>query len=389
MNQRDIAEIRRRLNPDRRHPTIIRGCYVGSDGHIISTFDKNIGSMAQEENEKFMALFKKVLSGTPGQNFLAIDYTTQQAADGAQHMLLDQLRDSALKDDAAVEYFFGQAAEFIKGYANADLSVDEAQKLPNYLVLMLHDGYDVPHRDNNDEMDHDRSAGVFGYTLCAVCPVKQSKAALRYFASEGDFHAQESDWVVGMPELGFMYPAFEERGANIYRVMYYTRNSNDLHDDFVTGILGADLQMTAGEQQETFRSILSETLADECSMEVVQTVHETIATLIEEQKADKTAEPLAFSKQDMVHLLEESGVSEEKTAKFEERYDESFGEQAVIPAVNTVQPKQFKVETPSVSIKVSPERSDLIETRMIDGKYYIMVLADGEVEVNGMRISME
>ena len=80
-------------------------------------------------------------------------------------------------------------------------------------------------------------------------------------------------------------------------------------------------------------------------------------------------------------------MSQEKQAAFEERYAESFGEQAAIPAVNVVAPKQFRIDTPNVSIKVDPEHSDLVETRMIDGRYYIVILADGDVEVNGMRIS--
>jgi hypothetical protein len=42
-----------------------------------------------------------------------------------------------------------------------------------------------------------------------------------------------------------------------------------------------------------------------------------------------------------------------------------------------------------VSIKVAPDRSDLIETRMIDGKCYILVLADGDVEVNGVNVKFK
>ena len=80
-------------------------------------------------------------------------------------------------------------------------------------------------------------------------------------------------------------------------------------------------------------------------------------------------------------------MSQEKQTAFEERYAESFGEQAAIPAVNMVAPKQFRIDTPNVSIKVDPEHSDLVETRMIDGRYYIVILADGDVEVNGMRIT--
>lgn len=85
-------------------------------------------------------------------------------------------------------------------------------------------------------------------------------------------------------------------------------------------------------------------------------------------------------------MLLDSGVSEEKAASFEERYAEAFGEHTELPAVNMITTKQFKVDTPSVSIKVDPEHSSLIETRMIDGRYYLCILVDGEVEVNGVKV---
>ena len=82
-------------------------------------------------------------------------------------------------------------------------------------------------------------------------------------------------------------------------------------------------------------------------------------------------------------------VSPQRAEAFEEQYGQTFGVNAVIPAVNVVAPKKFTVTTPSVVIRVDPEHSDLIETRVIDGKCYIMVLADGNVEVNGVSVRME
>ena len=54
MNQRDFSELRRRLNPDRHNPSVIRGCYVTHDGQMISTFAQPVFGMAQEENEKYI-----------------------------------------------------------------------------------------------------------------------------------------------------------------------------------------------------------------------------------------------------------------------------------------------------------------------------------------------
>lgn len=387
MNPKDLSEIKRRLNPDRRFPTVLRGCYLGADGHVISTFTQAVGSLPQEECEKYMAIFRRCLSGTAGQNLLNIDFDAEQDDQVAAHQLLTALCDSALKNDAAVEQFYQKIIAWVNAAFTQNQSVEEQQAANNYLVLLLHDGYDVPYRTVNDEMDRERSESVLNYMLCAVCPVKQSKPALRYFAAESEFHASASDWVVGAPEVGFMFPAFEERGANISRAVYYTRDTADIHTDFVHSVFQAEIQMTAQEQQQTFQTLLTETLAEECSMETVQNVHDTIRGMIEAQKADKTAEPLCMGRQDVKRVLEECGVSEEKTAAFEEKYSESFGEQAEIPAVNMVMPKQFKVDTPSVTIRIDPDHSDLIETRIIDGKSYIMILADGDVEVNGVKIT--
>ena len=388
MNQRDLSELRRRLNPDKRNPTVLRGCYVDSEGKVISTFVQAVGRLPQEENEKYMALFKKCLSGTAGQNLLPIDFTPEQVETGEAHRLLMTLRDTGLQDASAVDEFCGRAIAYVRAkHDELAQSVDAQQAADNYLILLLHDGYDLPVRTAGDELDREQSSEMFSYILCAVCPVRQSKPSLRYFAAESEFHSRETDWVVGVPDLGFLFPAFEERSANIYRALYYTRDAADLHDAFLQSVFNAQPQMTAPEQKEALQAILQETLQEECSLDVVQTMHETVSAMIEEQKADKNAEALCLTGRDVKQVLENCGVSQEKQAAFEERYAESFGEQAAIPAVNVVAPKQFRIDTPNVSIKVDPEHSDLVETRMIDGRYYIVILADGDVEVNGMRIN--
>ena len=85
-------------------------------------------------------------------------------------------------------------------------------------------------------------------------------------------------------------------------------------------------------------------------------------------------------------LLNSCGVSEEKITAFEERYDDVFGADATVPPQNIIDAKQFEVKTPDVTIKVNPERSDLVQTRIINGARYILIRADEGVEVNGVNI---
>ncbi|MDD2647297.1 MAG: DUF4317 domain-containing protein [Eubacteriales bacterium] len=388
MNQKDIAEIKRRLNPEKNSLTALRGLYVNNRGEIISDFDYAPGSIPQEELEKYLSLMKRSLSGTIGQNLLSVDFSSEQAENGKEHGILMNMVRSGLTDDDALAEFFDEAIDYIKkaGGSGAQ-SVESEQEACNYLILMAHDNYDVPFRAADGENDAERASEVFSYILCCLCPVKQTKPALSYFAQRNEFHSRLSDWVVSAPEMGFMFPAFEDGGADIYRALFYTKDASDTRDDFTLRVFGSEMPMSALEQQETFQSIMLGALGTDCNIKTVQAVHETISEKIKERSADRSAEPLSLTGGDVRKVLEECGVSGEKAEEFEQRYTEEFGEKAEIPAVNTLSPKQFKIKTPSVTINVDPERSDLVETRIIDGRQYIMVLADGDVEVNGIKIN--
>ena len=63
MNQHDLSEIRRRLNPDKRNPSVICGCYVDHIGNPITSFSVPVASLYEQENVAYMSIFKKVLSG--------------------------------------------------------------------------------------------------------------------------------------------------------------------------------------------------------------------------------------------------------------------------------------------------------------------------------------
>ena len=375
MNSRDVNELRRRLTPDNTNLTCIRGCYVSSKKEIISLFRLPPVSLPPEECEKYLALFKKVLSGVPGKNLVDIAFANEAVGVSDEHKLLTALKDSALEDDDMAQVFFQRVID--------GLQTEEA-----CLILLAHDAYDIPFRNSSGERENELSSEMFRYILCAVCPVKLSRASLAYSAGDNLFHPEDPNWVVGAPELGFLFPAFEERAANIYNALCYTKDIAQSHEGFVNTVFGATPPMPAAEQKEAFREILQETLAEECSMEVVQSVHEQLCEQIAEQKHDKEAPPLKVSAPQIRQALEVCGVPEERVTAFEQRYQEQFGNGMDVTAVNVMDPKQFEVRTPSVVIKVDPDRRDLVETRVINGSRYILIRADEGVEVNGVTVSI-
>lgn len=375
MNRKEISEIRRRFNLDKNAISCIRGCYVNDKHEIVSMFNRPLLSFPQEEAEKYLAIFRRTLSGIPGKNLVDMVFRPDQVMDGEEHRLLSALRNTALKVEEGVQTLYQKI-------------IDNLEMEGNYLILMLHDAYDVPFRTKDELKMDDASEEVFDYIMCAICPVKLSKPALSYYAEDNEFHDRELDWVVASPELGFMFPTFDDRAANIYNALYFTRDTETMHGEFISAVFNTDSPMPADEQKETFQALLEETLGDELSYEVVQTVHEQIREKIEEQKADKEAEPLVISKREVKNMLESCGISEEHVAAFEQKYDEDFGATIDLGAHNIVNERKFEVRTPDVTIQVNPERSDLVQTRIIDGFKYILIRADEGVAVNGVNINI-
>ena len=373
MNEKEIAEIRRRFKPDKSNITHVRGCYVNEKREIISEFDQSLTLSRQEDAEKLLNVLRKTLSGTVGKNLLDIEFDTRQVVEGEEHRLLMALRDSHLGDQEAVHALFQRVV------ASLDLE-------GNYLILLAHDTYDVPYRSKDGTRQEDASDQVFSYILCSVCPVKLTKDALSYYIQENQFHSVEADWVVAPPEVGFMFPSFDERSTNLYNALYYTRDISQSHPDLVDALFKSPVPMPAAVQKETFQSILGDTLEEECRYGVVQAVHDELCGMIAAHKESREEEPLVISKVTVKRVLHECGVSPEHMERFEEQYDRQFGPEADLPPRNIVDSRQLEVKTPDVTIKVNSERSDLVETRVIDGARYILIRAEEGVEVNGVQI---
>lgn len=376
MIEKEIAELRRRIRPDKSSISHVRGCYVNESGEIISQFDQPLGVMTQDESERIFTVLRKTMSGSLGKNLLDIEFETAQVAHGEEHHLLMRLRDSSLEDEDAVQTFFHRVIQsvHIEG---------------NYLILLARDAYDVPFKGKDGEHFNEGSTDVFSYILCSICPVKQTKPALSYYPQENTFRTLGIDWVVAQPEAGFLFPAFDDRSTNLYNALYYTRDITQNQDGLIDVIFRSHAPMPAAEQQETFRGILADTLEDDCSYTIMQGVHNKVREMIEVHKTSKEPTPLTFSKSTVKRVLEDCGVSDERLKDFDGKFDSRFGEDAELHPKNLMDSKQFELKTPDVTIKVNPERSDLIRTEMIHGTRYILIRADEGVEVNGVNIHIE
>ena len=373
MNQKEINELRRRFRADKSNISRIYGCFVNTNQEIVAYIDSSLGMLKEEEQEIYLARLKKCLSGGQGRNLIDVEFSTQQVVDSEEHRLLSKLRSTQCADADAREALYRRVID----------ALDMEQS--NYVILLASDSYDVPYRGTDDEDQADASAEVFTYFVCAVCPVKDATADLRFFYDVSEFHIASSGPLLGNTALGFLFPAFDSRSANIYNALYYVQKPDALHEEFIDAVFRTEPPMSAPEQRNAFHTALVDALEAECSYGVVQSINEQLRERVELHKAEKDPELLSLEPREVENILRQGGVSEPHVEAFRKAVEESFGEDAALQPGNLVD-KKFEIVTPNVKITMPPEYSEMVATRVIDGRKYILIPADEGLEVNGVSV---
>ncbi len=371
MNKKEILEIRKQFTPANCAITRICGCYVDHEKNKKMESKEAFLSLPEEEAFKYFDIFKKTLSGTVGKNMLNMEFPLDAEMPGGTQEFLLKLRASKLEDDMLLEEFYDKV---IATYEYAE----------NYYIILIHAMYDIPGKTSDDLEMFDASDEVYEYLLMSICPVSLSKAGLCYNAEDNRIEDRIRDWIVDMPDKGFLFPAFNDRSTDLHSMLYYTKKSSDLQPEMIDQLLGARIPMSADDQKESFQMIIEDTLGEDGDYETVRNIHETLNDLIEEHKEEP--DPLALDKTEMKKVFEQSGVDAVKMENFERNFEENAGEKATLLASNIAETKKFNIETPDVVIKVNPDRVDLIETRIIDGRQCIVIPVDDHIEVNGINV---
>ena len=234
-----------------------------------------------------------------GKNLLNMEFPLETESEGGTQEFLLKLRNSRLTDDALLEEFYNRVID----------SYDYAE---NYLILLVHAAYDIPGKSTDGSEMFDASDEVYDYIMCTFCPVKLSKPGLSYHAEENSFHERIRDWIVEMPDAGFLFPAFNDRSTDIHNLLYYSKNAENLGNGLTDLLLGCVPPLTAGDQKETFRTLIEETLGDDCDYDTVKNIHENLNEMIEQNS--ENPEPLALDKAEVKYLLAKA-VSKKKSWK--------------------------------------------------------------------------
>ena len=302
----DVQELRRRLKKKECTFDRMCGCYVNSGKQIVLKFTDMFSELEEDEYFKYLEIAKKTISGTLSSNLLELEFDRNEASDERRAYLLT-LRDSKLANEELLDRLYEKV-------------IEEYSYPGNYLILVYHDIYDVPSKATSGE-EQEESEEIYEYLLCAVCPVDLAKPALGYKEDENRIGARDRDWVVGLPDLGFVYPAFSDRGSDVNAVMYYVRTGRPSHAEFIENVLGCISQRTAAEDKQQ---------ADQAFFKMQR----TISAMVAEREEDESLPPVELTAEAVADLALEAEIPEKVREQIGKSYAHTFGEQP--PAAQNV-----------------------------------------------------
>lgn len=373
MTRKELNEIKSQYTLEDCGILRLCGCYVDGERNKITQFNENFLNLPEEEKHKYFDIFKKTLSGTPGKNLVDMKFNVDAYADEGARTFLMNLRDSGLKDDRLLNQFY-------------DRIINNYSYVGNYLILLINQVYDIPAvTTDNIEMD-DASDEVYSYILCSICHVNLSKPGLGYDEEDNNFHDKKQNHMVDVPDVGFLFPAFNKRSADEDMTLFYTKDVSEFEDGLIDCLLDCAVPLPAKQQKETFTSLVNEALGEEADLEIVKNIHENLEQIIEEKKQESPA-PVMLDKTEMKDLLEKSGIKEEKLENFEEHFEMAAGEHGKLVASNVSSGKKFEVKTPDVVIKINSDKTDIVSTQVIDGRQCLVIQIDERLEVNGISVN--
>ena len=371
MNNTDILELRKRFKKD-NSITHINGCYViGMEKKIQTTVDSWFSELDESEQFKYLELIKKGFSGILGKNLQTLQFVREEGEENAKSMMsLLALRDSELKDENMLNAFY---QSIIENYVS----------LTNYLILIIHDSYDVEAM-GSDHVMQGESEETYSYIYCLICPVNLSKPGLSYHEDDNVIAAKERMWEVDAPEIGFLYPAFNNRSTDVNELMYYCKNPKENHPEIIGNVLGCGEVASMDEEKELFHQIVEEVINDTKEYDTFELVRSINDCLTKMEEETVSAEPVTIDKNGMREVMRDAGMKEEHLAVFDAHFDEEAGEDAVFKVGNLREKKNMTMKTDDLKIMVKPESADLVEVRVIDGRKYIVIPMNSDMEINGI-----
>lgn len=330
MLKKDVLELKKRFTKNGCTFTKMAGCYIDSEKNKVVNIHETFLNLEEEEFYKYLDIAKKTLSGNIHNNLLELEFPKEEEEAGGKQQFLMGLRESKLKNPELFERFF-------------DLVIENYDYPGNYLILLFHDAYDVI-KKTSDNLKIDESEEVYEYILCAICPVTLSKAALGYREDQQRIGSRIRDWVVGVPDSGFIFPAFTERSADIHSVMFYTKDTKEPHTELMEDLLGCPAKRTATIQKNVFNNLVQHVIDEHADVNesALMDIQDELHQMLTEHEKENNEEELVLDNHTLQTVMAKSDIPEPVAHVIEEAYQSEFSKEP--PVVDSLIDKKTIAE---------------------------------------------
>ena len=193
INREDMLELTRRMTLKRNCFDRIAGAYMDEEGFVDGTFNKHFLKLSAKDQQINLDIAKTIPFSETNVQLQEYAFGEADRKPGSIWQLLMALKECGLKNDAMLDVFY----EEFGGRYHAGGS---------YAVYFFHGSYDVPLKANDKESLWE-SEEVYQFLICAVCPVN-------------------GDYEPGVPECGFLFPAFKDRSSDTERINIYVADGD-------------------------------------------------------------------------------------------------------------------------------------------------------------------
>lgn len=330
MLKKDVLELKKRFTKNGCTFTKMAGCYIDSEKNKVVNIHETFLNLEEEEFYKYLDIAKKTLSGNIHNNLLELEFPKEEEEVGGKQQFLMGLRESKLKNPELFERFF-------------DLVIENYDYPGNYLILLFHDAYDVI-KKTSDNLNIDESEEVYEYIICAICPVTLSKAALGYREDQQRIGSRIRDWVVGVPDSGFIFPAFTERSADIHSVMFYTKDTKEPHTELMEDLLGCPAKRTATIQKNVFNNLVQHVIDEHADVNesALMDIQDELHQMLTEHEKENNEEELVLDNHTLQTVMAKSDIPEPIAHVIEEAYQSEFSKEP--PVVDSLIDKKTIAE---------------------------------------------
>ena len=391
MNKKDLAMFKREFKITTKNMIInnIGIYYIGENKEVAVSEIKGFctpdnmskgvalspGCWNQKEEETFLSIAKKTLSGQLGKGIRECRFN-KSSSEIIQ--LLNTVNDSCMNNQKQLNDLIKLIT---KGY-----DIDS-----EYILVLMSCQYNSVVRDSSGRRSTDEDLSLecdeMPFIICSICKVKQSNRGLYVSmetSDESDDNVKyDNKFVKGIdsPVSGFMYPVYTSGNLTENKILIYNKKPAE-PDAILTNLLDCEYGLSSDMETAIFNHMLSVGLAkgSRIPVETAIAISTEMKEYIKNHEDDKN--PPTLGVEEFSELFKQPGISrvEQESAVFE--FTSSAGTDARIDAENLVNASKTTIEGDGISVSLKDDKKYSYQT--INGKKCFVIEMDGPVEINGI-----